>query len=53
MGKSYFGFVNSISTGREYETRNYSFEEVNHHLAGQLAMVCPCIFLPVADVLSE
>jgi len=26
--------------GREYETRNYSFEEVNHHMAEQLAMVC-------------
>ncbi|KAL6635352.1 hypothetical protein ACP70R_028023 [Stipagrostis hirtigluma subsp. patula] len=25
--------------GREYETRNYGFEEVNHHMAGQLAMV--------------
>lgn len=25
--------------GREYETRNYSFEEVNHHMAEQLAMV--------------
>ncbi|KAL9260861.1 NADH dehydrogenase [ubiquinone] 1 alpha subcomplex subunit 9, mitochondrial-like protein [Drosera capensis] len=23
--------------GREYETRNYSFEEVNHHMAEQLA----------------
>jgi len=27
------------STGREYETRNYSFEEVNHHMAEQLAVV--------------
>ncbi|KAK4366150.1 hypothetical protein RND71_014030 [Anisodus tanguticus] len=25
--------------GREYETRNYSFEEVNHHMAEQLAMI--------------
>ncbi|GAB4830109.1 hypothetical protein Ancab_019751 [Ancistrocladus abbreviatus] len=24
--------------GREYETRNYSFEEVNHHMAEQLAL---------------
>lgn len=27
-------------TGREYETRNYSFEEVNHAMAEQLALVC-------------
>ncbi|XP_024974314.1 NADH dehydrogenase [ubiquinone] 1 alpha subcomplex subunit 9, mitochondrial [Cynara cardunculus var. scolymus] len=25
--------------GREYETRNYSFEEVNHHMAAQLAKI--------------
>ena len=25
--------------GREYETRNFSFEEVNHSMAEQLAMV--------------
>ncbi|KAI3829793.1 hypothetical protein L1987_03921 [Smallanthus sonchifolius] len=25
--------------GREYETRNYSFEEVNHHMAEQLAKI--------------
>ncbi|KAG2323614.1 hypothetical protein Bca52824_016827 [Brassica carinata] len=25
--------------GREYETRNFSFEEVNHHMAEKLAMV--------------
>lgn len=25
--------------GREYETRNYSFEEVNHSMAEQLALV--------------
>ncbi|GAB2275868.1 hypothetical protein Dimus_010612 [Dionaea muscipula] len=25
--------------GREYETRNYSFEEVNHHMAEQLALI--------------
>ncbi|CDP03802.1 unnamed protein product [Coffea canephora] len=25
--------------GREYETRNYSFEEVNHHMAEELAMI--------------
>ncbi|XP_062220723.1 NADH dehydrogenase [ubiquinone] 1 alpha subcomplex subunit 9, mitochondrial-like [Phragmites australis] len=25
--------------GREYETRNYGFEEVNHHMAEQLAMI--------------
>ncbi|KAJ4851341.1 hypothetical protein Tsubulata_005711 [Turnera subulata] len=25
--------------GREYETRNYSFEEVNHHMAEKLAMI--------------
>ncbi|CAK9133430.1 unnamed protein product [Ilex paraguariensis] len=25
--------------GREYETRNYSFEEVNHYMAEQLAMI--------------
>ncbi|GFP82978.1 NADH dehydrogenase [ubiquinone] 1 alpha subcomplex subunit 9 mitochondrial [Phtheirospermum japonicum] len=25
--------------GREYETRNYSFEEVNHHMAEQLANI--------------
>ncbi|KAL8160698.1 hypothetical protein V2J09_002235 [Rumex salicifolius] len=25
--------------GREYETRNYSFEEVNHHMAAQLALI--------------
>ncbi|KAL3645048.1 hypothetical protein CASFOL_010228 [Castilleja foliolosa] len=25
--------------GREYETRNYSFEEVNHHMAEQLASI--------------
>ncbi|KMT05725.1 hypothetical protein BVRB_7g166550 [Beta vulgaris subsp. vulgaris] len=25
--------------GREYETRNYSFEEVNHHMAEHLAMI--------------
>nr|GMD18688.1 NADH dehydrogenase [ubiquinone] 1 alpha subcomplex subunit 9, mitochondrial-like [Ipomoea batatas] len=25
--------------GREYETRNYSFEEVNHYMAQQLASV--------------
>jgi hypothetical protein len=40
MIKSYSDFVNSTLTGREYETRNYSFEEVNHHMAEQLAMVC-------------
>lgn len=27
-------------TGREYETRNFSFEEVNHHMAEKLALVC-------------
>ncbi|KAM0913323.1 hypothetical protein ACQ4PT_012239 [Festuca glaucescens] len=43
--------VNSIKTavaksnvvinliGREFETRNYGFEEVNHHMAEQLAMI--------------
>ncbi|KAK4418447.1 NADH dehydrogenase [ubiquinone] 1 alpha subcomplex subunit, mitochondrial [Sesamum alatum] len=25
--------------GREYETRNFSFEEVNHHMAEQLALI--------------
>jgi NADH dehydrogenase (ubiquinone) 1 alpha subcomplex subunit 9 len=25
--------------GREHETRNYGFEEVNHHMAEQLAMI--------------
>lgn len=25
--------------GREYETRNYSFEDVNHHMAEQLAVI--------------
>uniref|UniRef100_A0A0E0CT29 NAD-dependent epimerase/dehydratase domain-containing protein n=1 Tax=Oryza meridionalis TaxID=40149 RepID=A0A0E0CT29_9ORYZ len=25
--------------GREYETRNYGFDEVNHHMAEQLAMI--------------
>ncbi|PIA40062.1 hypothetical protein AQUCO_02500052v1 [Aquilegia coerulea] len=25
--------------GREHETRNYSFEEVNHHMAANLAMI--------------
>uniref|UniRef100_A0A2P2JDN3 NAD-dependent epimerase/dehydratase domain-containing protein n=1 Tax=Rhizophora mucronata TaxID=61149 RepID=A0A2P2JDN3_RHIMU len=30
--------------GREYETRNYSFEEVNHGMAEQLAMVGFCLF---------
>ncbi|KAL7113201.1 hypothetical protein ACP275_04G047800 [Erythranthe tilingii] len=25
--------------GRDYETRNYSFEEVNHHMAEQLAVI--------------
>lgn len=25
--------------GREYETRNYSFEEVNHHMAKQFAVI--------------
>ncbi|GJY94034.1 NADH dehydrogenase [ubiquinone] 1 alpha subcomplex subunit 9, mitochondrial [Tanacetum coccineum] len=25
--------------GREYETRNYSLEEVNHHMAAQLAKI--------------
>ncbi|GAB2220746.1 hypothetical protein Droror1_Dr00008417 [Drosera rotundifolia] len=25
--------------GREYETRNYSFEDVNHHMAEQLALI--------------
>jgi NADH dehydrogenase (ubiquinone) 1 alpha subcomplex subunit 9 len=44
MIKSYFDFVYSVSTGREYETRNYSFEEVNHHMAEQLATVCPVHF---------
>lgn len=34
--------VNGLQTGREYETRNYSFEEVNHHMAEQLAVVCFC-----------
>lgn len=29
--------------GREYETRNYSFEEVNHSMAEQLAMVSFCM----------
>ncbi|KAK6164386.1 hypothetical protein DH2020_001250 [Rehmannia glutinosa] len=28
-----------LSDGREYETRNYSFEEVNHHMAEQLAII--------------
>nr|GMD61080.1 NADH dehydrogenase [ubiquinone] 1 alpha subcomplex subunit 9, mitochondrial [Ipomoea batatas] len=28
--------------GREYETRNYSFEEVNHYMAEQLAAVGSC-----------
>ncbi|KAL9248693.1 NADH dehydrogenase [ubiquinone] 1 alpha subcomplex subunit 9, mitochondrial-like protein [Drosera capensis] len=31
--------------GREYETRNYSFEEVNHHMAEQLALAS--IILPL------
>ncbi|XP_010548735.1 PREDICTED: NADH dehydrogenase [ubiquinone] 1 alpha subcomplex subunit 9, mitochondrial [Tarenaya hassleriana] len=26
-------------TGREYETRNFSFEEVNHHMAEKLALL--------------
>ncbi|KAF3657495.1 NADH dehydrogenase [ubiquinone] 1 alpha subcomplex subunit 9, mitochondrial [Capsicum chinense] len=34
--------------GREYETRNYSFEEVNHHMAEQLAMVGSAVILPSA-----
>lgn len=36
---NYCGNFNSMVPGREYETRNYSFEEVNHHMAEQLAMV--------------
>lgn len=28
-----------VWAGREYETRNFSFEEVNHGMAEQLAMV--------------
>lgn len=28
--------------GREYETRNYSFEEVNHYMSDQLAKVGYC-----------
>lgn len=34
----YVAFI-YLWAGREYETRNYSFEEVNHHMAEQLAMV--------------
>lgn len=30
----------SEMAGREYETRNYSFEEVNRDMAEQLAVVC-------------
>lgn len=28
-----------LSAGREYETRNYSFEDVNHFIPEQLATV--------------
>jgi NADH dehydrogenase (ubiquinone) 1 alpha subcomplex subunit 9 len=38
--KSHSTYVDLISTGREFETRNYGFEEVNHNMAEQLAMVC-------------
>ncbi|KAM0913322.1 hypothetical protein ACQ4PT_012239 [Festuca glaucescens] len=37
--KSHSTYVDLISTGREFETRNYGFEEVNHHMAEQLAMI--------------
>lgn len=29
-------------TGREYETRNYGFEEVHHAMAERLAVVSKC-----------
>lgn len=32
-------------TGREYETRNYSFEEVNYSMAEQLAMVGSYVYI--------
>jgi len=53
MITSYFDFVNSVSTGREYETRNYSFEEVNHHMAEQLQRYALSILLSVSDLLSK
>ena len=33
-----------ILAGRDYGTRNYSLEEVNHHMAERLAIVCYCTF---------
>lgn len=36
---SLFDNSNGIFPGREYGTRNYSLEEVNHHMAAQLAKV--------------
>ncbi|MQM03570.1 hypothetical protein Taro_036359, partial [Colocasia esculenta] len=38
--------------GREYETRNFSFEEVNHTMAEQLAMVGICFCLLPIPFLS-
>lgn len=40
-----------LRTGREYETRNFSFEEVNHHMAENLAVVrfFPKYFLFYSD----
>lgn len=37
--------------GREYETRNYSFEEVNHYMAEQLATVGYCTYFSVFEII--
>lgn len=39
LGGTFLDIVTIFFSGRDYETRNYSFEEVNHHMAAQLAKV--------------
>jgi len=37
---TYSFYLILLLAGRDYETRNYSFEEVNYHMAENLAKVC-------------
>lgn len=40
-----------LLAGRDYETRNYSFEEVHYHMAEQLAKVCSFTFAVIIHLL--
>lgn len=46
----FFFFKPFLWAGREYETRNFSFEEVNHAMAEQLAMVGSLSLVCVKDL---